>query len=123
MRSGDLADSALAHAMNGDFAAARVRCEQILAIDEAWTKSAVFPPYPLWIVACILHWSSDERADDVCAWSWRLATTIAQSIDVAELRARFEALPFFIAMRAIQEKGGWPERPAAGRVAHASALS
>ena len=120
---GDLADSALAHAMNGDFAAARVRCEQILAIDEAWTKSAVFPPYPLWIVACILHWSGDERADELCAWSWRLATTIAQSIEVAQLRAHFEALPFFVAMRAIQEKGRWPKRPAAGRVAHASALS
>ena len=120
---GDLADVALAHAMKGDLATARARCEQILAIDEAWTKSAVFPPYPLWIVACILHWSGDERADELCAWAWRLATTFAESIDVAELRARFEALPFFEAMRAVQDKRGWPALPATVRIAHASALS
>jgi predicted ATPase/DNA-binding SARP family transcriptional activator len=119
----DLADIALAHAMNGDLAAARTRGEQVLAIDEAWTKSAVFPPYPLWIVACVLHWSDDSRADEVCAWSWRLATTFAQSIEAPELRASFEALPFFIAIEAVQEKRGWPPLPSAARPAHARALS
>jgi hypothetical protein len=109
--------------MNGDLAAALVRCEQILAIDEAWTKSAVFPPYPLWVVAYVFHWAGDERADEVCAWAWRLATTFAQSIEVAELRARFEALPFFVGMRAVREKREWPKAPAALRVAHASARS
>ncbi len=118
----DLADIALAHAMNGDLAAARLRGEQVLAIDEAWTNSAVFPPYPLWIVACILHWSDDSRAEEVCGRSWRLATTFAQSIDVPELRARFEALPFFTAMRAVREKRGWPPPPLAVRSAHAPAL-
>ena len=119
----DLADNALAHAMNGDLVAARARGEQVLAIDEAWTKSAVFPPYPLWNVACILHWSGDPRADEVCDWAWRLATAFAESIDVPELRACFEALPFLTAMQAVREKRGWPSRPEAVRAAHASVLS
>jgi predicted ATPase/DNA-binding SARP family transcriptional activator len=120
---GDLADIALAHAMSGDLAAACARSEQVLTIDEAWTKSAVFPPYPLWVVACVLHWSDDERANEVCARSWRLSTTFAQSIEAPELRGCFEALPFFVGARAVLEERRWPAAPQAVRTAHASALS
>ena len=119
----DLADIALAHVTNGNVTAARARSEQILALDETWTASAIFPPYPLWIVACVFHWSGDERANEVYARAWRLATTFARSIEIPELRERFEALSFFVAMQAVAEKRGWPAFPAAVRAAHASTVS
>lgn len=118
----DLADAALAYALQGDLLAARARGEQVLAIDEAWTKSAIFPPYPLWVVACVLRWSGDERAGEVWAWSRRLALNFAASIEAPELRARFEALPFFVAIASVEGEFGWPPPPAAVRSAHAREL-
>jgi tetratricopeptide (TPR) repeat protein len=108
----DLADAALAYAMKGDLPAAIELAERVLALDRSWTNASIFPPYPLWIVACVLHWAGDGRAEEVRGWALELAESVAASIDVPELRASFASLPFFVAMRRVQGKRGWPPRPA-----------
>lgn len=108
----DLADIALAYAYRGDLMTAQTLAERIMAIETTWTDSAIFPPYPLWIVACILYWNHDERADVMRAWAWQLADTLAESIREPELRAQFKALPFYIGLQLIEETHGWPPAPA-----------
>ena len=107
----DLADIALAYAQRGDFATAQSFAERIMLIDTSWMDTAVFPPYPLWIVACIFHWNDDERASATHAWASRLAQTLADSIGEIALRERFKALPFYSALQRIAGTTGWPPRP------------
>ena len=109
----DLADIALAYALRGDLPAAQTFAERIIAIDTSWTDTAIFPPYPLWIVSCILHWSGDDRAPTIFDWARQLATTLAESIAEPDFRAHFEALPFYAAMQKIDGEEGWPARPPA----------
>jgi predicted ATPase len=111
----DLADLALAYAMKGDLRAAGEEANRILAIDRSWTSAAIFPPYPLWVVACVLHWIGDRRADEVLEWSRQLARAFAASIDEPELRAKFEALPFFTALERVDGARGWPQAPMLSR--------
>lgn len=111
----DLADVALAYAMKGDLERACAVAERMLAVEPSWTDAAIYPPYPVWTMACILHWYGDARADEVLAWAARLANALAESIDSADLRARFEALPFFAAIRTAVEAHVWPQWPNAGR--------
>ena len=118
----DLADAALAHALRGDLAAARDFSERIMAVEPSWTDAAIFPPYPLWIVACVLHWSGDDRARAAYAWASRLAQTVAGSISDPALRGHFEALPFYAAMRRVEGEHGWPPRPERARAAHGVAV-
>jgi tetratricopeptide (TPR) repeat protein len=107
----DLADAALTRATLGDLPGAQALAEQILALDPSWSDAAIFPPFPAWVAACILHWSGDPRAGEVLTSALRLATAFAASIDVPELRARFESLPFVAAGRSA-EAGRWPPAPA-----------
>jgi DNA-binding SARP family transcriptional activator/predicted ATPase len=104
----DLADLALAYEMRGTGARARDLVEQILVIDTTWTNAAVFPPYPLWVVACILHAQGDARADGVRAWAWELASGLAASIADPAFRERFEALPFFTNLQPNADPHAWP---------------
>jgi predicted ATPase/DNA-binding SARP family transcriptional activator len=108
----DLADIALAYALRGDLTTAQTFAERISAIETSWTDSAIFPPYPLWIVACIFYWNHDERADVMRAWAWQLAESLAESISEPALSAKFKALPFYVTMRQIDGTRGWPSAPA-----------
>jgi tetratricopeptide (TPR) repeat protein len=115
----DLADAALAYAMRGDLAAARQFADRVMDVETSWTEAAIFPPYPLWIVACVFHWSGDERAPVAYTWARQLALEQAGSIADAALRAHFEALPFYTAMQRVDGTHGWPVLPAAARGTHA----
>jgi hypothetical protein len=115
----DLADAALAYAMRGDLVAARDFADRVMHVETSWTEAAIFPPYPLWIVACVLHWSNDERAAVAYAWARELALEQAASITDTTLRAHFEALPFYTAMHQVDGSRGWPVLPVAARGAHA----
>jgi DNA-binding SARP family transcriptional activator len=107
----DLADIALAYALRGDLATAQQFAERIMSVETASTASAIFPPYPLWIVACILHWQGDDRAASVSAAARELAGELAASIREPSLRAQFDALPFCVAMRRVEEANAWPPAP------------
>jgi tetratricopeptide (TPR) repeat protein len=104
----DLADIALAHAMSGDFARAAAHIETILSIDRSWTNAAIFPPFPPWIAARILHARGDERAAPTLAWAAALTRDFSASIDVPELAASFLALPFIAELRAAAARDTWP---------------
>lgn len=110
----DLADAALAHAMYGDLRGARELANRILGINRSWTDAAIFPPFAPWTVACILHWSNDDRASEILAWASQLATSFAASIDAAELRTRFQALPFVAQIRKAESEHRWPPLPRCG---------
>ena len=107
----DLADAALARAMRGDLGVAVELAERILSIDPTWTDAAIFPPYPPWIVACVFHWADDARAASILSTASELATSFTASIDSAELRHHFEALPFFSAIKKAEMHDQWPPRP------------
>jgi tetratricopeptide (TPR) repeat protein len=104
----DLADVALAYAMNGDLARAAEHVERILTIDRGWTNAAIFPPFPPWVAARVLHARGDKRAQPVLAWAAELTRDFSASIDVDELRASFLALPFVADVRAAVSGGVWP---------------
>lgn len=104
----DLSDAALAHAMLGELEKAMELVERILVIDRAWTASAIFPPYPAWVAARVLHMTGDSRAPAVLALASALASSFAASIDVPNLRASFEALPFVAEIRSAAVNGHWP---------------
>jgi hypothetical protein len=87
--------------------------EQILAVDASWIDSAIFPPHPLWVVACVFHWTDDDRAADFYESAWKLAQALAQTIADPQLHASFKRLPFYTAMAAIDGANGWPTLPAA----------
>ncbi len=103
----DLADAALAHAMRGDLQSALELVERLLGIDRAWTESAIYPPHPAWVAARVLHMAGDARASAVLTLASALAASFSASIDVPELRASFERLPFMPEMRNAA-KGVWP---------------
>lgn len=105
----DYADLALAHAMRGDLAAACEVVERVLALDRSWAERAIFPPYPVWVVARVLRAAGDARAPEILAWASHLARTVAASIDSNDLRARFEALPFVVEIARARDLGHWPE--------------
>jgi tetratricopeptide (TPR) repeat protein len=104
----DLADIALAHAMTGDLERASAHVETILGIDRTWTNAAIFPPFPPWIAARILHARSDERTASTLAWAGTLTRDFSSSIDVPELAASFLTLPFVAEIRAAATRGEWP---------------
>jgi len=110
----DLADLALAHAMNGDLARAAEHVERILSIDRAWTNAAIFPPFPPWVAARVLHARGDKRDRPTLLWAAELSRTFAASIDVAELQASFLALPFVADIRRAVTAGVWPPFATAG---------
>lgn len=107
----DLADAALAHFLRGNRESALELIDRILELDRAWTDAAIFPPYPPWVAARILHAAADGRAAEALAWASRLAASFAASIDVPELRACFEALPFVSEIRSAAERDIWPPLP------------
>ena len=109
----DLADAALAYAQRGNLADALRVAEQILAVDASWIDSAIFPPHPLWVVACVFHWTGDDRAAGSYETAWKLAQALARSIADPQLHASFKRLPFYTAMAAIDGVNGWPMLPAA----------
>ena len=104
----DLADVALAYAMNGDLDRAVKHVERILAIDGSWTNAAIFPPFPPWVAARVLHARGDKRAAPILALAAELCRDFAASIDVDELRASFLALPFVADIRAAVSADVWP---------------
>jgi len=103
----DLADAALTYAKRGDLSAAKQLAERAMTVDPSLTQAAIFPPYPPWIFACIFHWTNDERANDMLAQAADLVRSFCASIDSADLRERFEALPFVAAI-ADAQRGSWP---------------
>ncbi len=106
-----LADAALTHAMRGDLATAVTIAGNILD-EEDEIQGAVFPPYPLWIAACIFHWAGDgARAARALDRAARTADALATSIDAPELRAHFLALPFNPQIQAAKTAGTWPAPP------------
>jgi len=107
----DLADAALAYAMRGDVGKALACSEKILALDPTWAQAAIFAPYPPWIVACVLHWMDDSRAQTALTWAAQLRESTAASIDAPELRDHFLNLPFNQAIREAAEHGRWPRLP------------
>jgi predicted ATPase/DNA-binding SARP family transcriptional activator len=109
----DLADVALAHAMNGDLARAAEHVERILTIDRAWTNAAIFPPFPPWVAARVLRARGDGRAGPILGWAAELTRDFSNSIDVAELQASFLALPFVADIRAAAGADVWPAIAAA----------
>ena len=123
--AGDLADVAIAYARRGDLVKARDLAEQILAIDASSLESAIFPPYPLWVVACIFRWTDDDRAAGIHTTAWQLAQTHAEKISEPQLRASFERLPFVVEMAAVDGAKGWPASPApaAERARNGNAVS
>jgi DNA-binding SARP family transcriptional activator len=104
----DLADVALGYAMNGDLVRAAKHIDRILTIDRSWTNAAIFPPFPPWVAARVLHARGDKRAGPILAWAAELTRDFAASIDVDELRASFLALPFVADIRAAVSTGVWP---------------
>ncbi len=111
----DLADIALAHAMTGDLERAASHIETILGIDRTWTNAAIFPPFPPWIAARIMHARGDERTGATLAWADALVRDVAASIDVADLEASFLALPFVAEIRAATSRDEWPAFESASR--------
>ncbi len=112
--AGDLADAALAYAMRNDFATATALAQEIMACDRARIATSAFPPIAPWIAACIFHWNDDgERASGALQLASELASTMADSIDVPELRQTFVALPFNRAIAATLRYDRWPPRPTA----------
>jgi DNA-binding SARP family transcriptional activator/tetratricopeptide (TPR) repeat protein len=117
----DLADVALAHAMRGDLDRSGEHVERILLIDRAWTNAAIFPPFPPWVAARILHARGDKRAQPILAWAAQLARDFSASIDVPELAASFLALPFVADIGAAAAHDLWPALEiATARRRHAS---
>ena len=109
---GNLADAALAHAMRGELATATRLAEEVLTSGRMLSHTTTFPPHPPWIAACVFHWSGDEkRARQALGWASQLARSHAESIDVPELRAHFEALPFNAAIAAAKDADLWPPLP------------
>ena len=106
-----LADAALANASRGDLDRALECAEKILAVDPAWAQAAIFAPYPPWIVACVLHWKGDPRAETALSWAAELRKSMAASIDAPELREHFSHLPFNMAIQEAVEHGRWPSLP------------
>ena len=104
----DLADAALTHVMRGDLESALELVERVLGIDRAWTQSAIYPPHPAWVSARVLHMAGDARAAAVLALASQLSASFSASIDVPELRASFEELPFMAEIRNAVMKGVWP---------------
>jgi tetratricopeptide (TPR) repeat protein len=104
----DLADIALAHAMTGDLERASAHIETILGIDRTWTNAAIFPPFPPWIAARILHARGDRRTAATLAWAVALTREFSASIDVPDLAASFLALPFVAEIRAAATSDVWP---------------
>jgi tetratricopeptide (TPR) repeat protein len=104
----DLADVALAYAMTGDLERAAKHVEAILGIDRTWTGAAIFPPFPPWIAARVLHAKGDGRAAATLAWAVALTREFSASIDVPELAASFAALPFVAEIRAAAAGDVWP---------------
>jgi DNA-binding SARP family transcriptional activator len=104
----DLADVALAYAMNGDLARACEHVERILSIDRAWTNAAIFPPFPPWVAARVLHARGDARAGPILAWAAKLTRDFSASIDVPELAASFLALPLVTDIRSAVAHDVWP---------------
>ncbi|MBV9971708.1 MAG: AAA family ATPase [Candidatus Eremiobacteraeota bacterium] len=115
----DLADAALANGMRGRLDAALPLVERILSIDRAWTDAAIFPPYPPWVAARILHAAGDPRAPNVLKWASKLAVSFAASIDLPDMRARFEALPFVEEIRRAISHDTWPPLGRARRTSRA----
>lgn len=104
----DLADAALAHAMNGDMERARAHVEKLLSLEESLSAGAIFPGFPLWVAARVLHAMGDGRAPGVLSRAQEMARTAASGVDNAELRASYEAIPFIAEMREADEGGVWP---------------
>jgi hypothetical protein len=104
----DLADLALAHAMTGDLTRAAAHIETILSIDRGWTDAAIFPPFPPWIAARVLHATGDGRTAATLAWAAALTREFSASIDVPELAASFLALPFVAELRVAAARDQWP---------------
>jgi DNA-binding SARP family transcriptional activator len=104
----DLADVALGYAMNGDLARAAEHVERILTIDRSWTNAAIFPPFPPWVAARVLHARADKRAKPILTWAAELTRDFSASIDVDELQASFLALPFVADIRAAANADAWP---------------
>ena len=111
---GNLAEAAVARVKRGELHVAAEMAEQIMAADRARFEAAFFPPYSPWTAACIFHWSGDQAAQEqtALALAFELYESIAASIDVPELRAHFEALPFNRAILAAKAEGVWPSLPA-----------
>ncbi len=110
--AGDIADAALAHVMNDELPVAVGLAEQILASGKSRVDTSTFPPYPAWIAACIFHWADDEkRARQALDWAAQISESIAASIDVPDLRAHFEALPFNVGIGDAKSEGRWPPLP------------
>ena len=106
--AGDLGDAALAHALRGDLRTAVDLVDRLLKIDRAWTQSAIFPPQPAWAAARVLHQAGDSRTSSTLALAARLADSFGSSIDVPELRASFEALPFVRQIGDAVKRDVWP---------------
>jgi tetratricopeptide (TPR) repeat protein len=116
----DLADAALGHAIHGDLDRAAEHVERILLIDRTWTNAAIFPPFPPWVAARVLHARGDARALPILAWAARLTRDYSASIDVPELAESFLALPFVADIAAAAAHDVWPPFTIpAGRRRHA----
>ncbi len=110
---GNLAEAALARVKHGELHVAAEMAEQIMAADRARFEAAFFPPLSPWTAACVFHWSGDQEAQAQSALqlAYELSTSIAASIDVPELRAHFDALPFNKAIAVAVNEGIWPAMP------------
>ena len=104
----DLADIAWAYLQRGDLAQALLFADRVLELGLSATETAIFPPYPWWVVARILHAAGDDRHLQIQEQAWERAQLQAGSITDAGLRACFETLPFFGEMRLVAGGGPWP---------------
>lgn len=104
----DLADLALALAQSGAMDAALRRVDEVLAIDRAWTASAIFPPYPLWLAARVLHAAGDPRVAAVLDETAEITRRFVASIDAPDLRGTFEGLRFVEEIALAKERDCWP---------------